>query len=91
MQAFNTASLESLKEVTYLERKDGQRLLLMDFRPPTNDGLGAKFVFVRMLKNQPFMSDEAGQVRFFCQLSKTIKVTARFKASDMMYDGKLEY
>ncbi len=91
MQAFNTASLDSLKEVTYLERKDGQRLLLMDFRAPTNDGLGAKFVFARTLKNQPFMSDEAGQVRFFCQLSKTIKVTARFKVSDMMYDGKLEY
>jgi hypothetical protein len=91
MQAFNAASLESLKEVTYLERKDGQRLLLMDFRPPTSDGLGAKFVFARTLKNQPFMSDEAGQVRFNCQLSKTIKLTARFKVSDMMYDGKLEY
>ena len=91
MQAFNAASLDSLKEVTYLERKDGQRLALMDFRPPTNDGLGAKFVFARTLKNQPFVSDEAGQVRFFCQLSKTIKVTARFKVSDMMYDGKLEY
>jgi hypothetical protein len=91
MQAFNAASLESLKQVTYLERKDGQRLLLVDVRPPINDGLGAKFIFSRMLKGQPFMSDEAGQVRFFCQLSKTIKLTARFKVSEMVYDGKLEY
>lgn len=91
MQAFNSAKLESLKEATYLERKDGQRLLLLDFRPPTNDGLGAKFVFPRALNNQPFISNEAGQVRFNCQLSKTIKLTARFKVSDMMYDGKLEY
>ena len=91
MQAFNAASLESLKDMTYLERKDGQRLSLVDFRPPINDGLGAKFVFSRTLKGQPFMSDDAGQVRFFCQLSKTIKLTARYRVSDMMYDGKLEY
>lgn len=91
LQAFKSATLESLKEVTYLERKDGQRLQLMDFRPPINDGLGAKFVFPRTLHNQPFVNDETGQVRFNCQLSKTIKLAARFKVSDMMYDGKLEY
>lgn len=91
IQAFKTANLESLKEVTYLERKDGQRLLLMDFKPPINDGLGAKFVFPRMLNNQPFINDSAGEVQFNCQLSKTIKLTARFKVSAMVYDGKLEY
>jgi hypothetical protein len=91
MLAFNIANFESLKDVTYLERKDGQRLLLMDFRPPINDGLGAKFVFPRMLNKQPFINDSAGEVRFHCQLSKAIKLTARFKVSEMVYDGKLEY
>jgi len=91
IQAFNTANLESLKAVTYLERKDGQRLELSDLRPAVNDGLGAKFVFPRMLNKQPFINDSAGEVRFYCQLSKTIKLTARFKVSEMVYDGKLEY
>jgi len=91
IQAFNAANLESLKAVTYLERKDGQRLELSDFRPPANDGLGAKFVFPRTLNTQPFINDSTGEVRFYCQLSKTIKLTARFKVSEMVYDGKLEY
>ncbi len=91
IQAFNTANLESLKPVTYLERKDGQRLELSDLRPPANDGLGAKFVFPRMLNKQPFINDSTGEVRFYCQLSKTIKLSARFKVSEMVYDGKLEY
>jgi hypothetical protein len=91
IQAFTSANMESLKDVTYLERKDGQRLPLADFKAPGNDGLGAKFVFPRMLNDQPFMNGDAEQVRFYCRLSKTIKLAARFKVSEMVYDGKLEY
>ena len=90
-QAFLAANLESLKAVTYIERKDGQRLLLTSFKAPGGDGLGAMFVFPRMLNNQPFIGADSGQVRFFSQLGKKIKLEARFKVSDMVYNGKLEY
>ncbi len=91
LQAFKTANIDSLKEVTYLERKDGQRVPLLDFKPPIADGLGAKFVFPRTLKNQPFIGAEDGQVRFVSQLSKAVKLDARFKVAEMVYNGKLEY
>ena len=91
LQAFKAATLDSLKDSTYLERRDGQRLLLADFKAPIADGLGAKFVFPRLLNNQPFLEPGEGQLKFYCQLSKTIKLEARYKVSDMMYDGRLEY
>lgn len=90
-EAFKVATLESLKESTYLERADGQRVPLADFRAPMADGLGAKFVFPRTLNNQPFLVPGSGQLKFHSQLSKKIKLEARYKVSDMMYDGRLEY
>ena len=90
-QAFETATLASLKDSTYLERRDGQRVLLADFKAPIADGLGAKFVFPRTLNNQPFLDAESGQLKFSSQLSKKIKIEARYKVSDMLYDGRLEY
>lgn len=91
MQAFKTATLDSLKNTTYLERRDGQRVQLADFKPPVADGLGAKFVFPRTLNSEPFVVEDSGQLKFFSQLSKTIKLEARYRVSDMLYDGKLEY
>ena len=91
LQAFQTATFDSLKESTYLERQDGQRVLLADFKAPVADGLGAKFVFPRMLNNQPFLTPGNGQLKFSSQLSKKIKLEARYKVSDMLYDGRLEY
>jgi hypothetical protein len=91
LQAFQTATFDSLKDSTYLETRDGQRVLLADFKAPIADGLGAKFVFPRTLNNQPFITPESGQLKFFSQLSKKIKLEARYKVSDMLYEGRLEY
>src|SRR5262245_26500228 len=90
MQAFNGANAEALKESVYLERKDGKKLFLMDYRPPAGDGMGAKFVFKRTLDGQPFLS-ENDNVRFVAQLNEKMKLNTRYKLSDMLYDGKLEY
>jgi hypothetical protein len=91
LKAFKGATLESLKDSTYLERHDGQRVPLADFIAPVADGLGAKFVFPRTLNNQPFLEPGSGRLRFYSQLSNKIKLEARYKVSDMMYDGRLEY
>ena len=91
MQFLSTATADVLKEKVYLERKDGKRLLLADYRPPGPDGMGAKFVFMRTLEGQPFLTPESDNVRFFAQLNEKMKLNVRYKVSDMMYDGKLEY
>lgn len=89
-QAFNSATADLLKNTTYLERKDGKRLFLMDYRPPTNDGMGAKFVFARSVDGKPFIG-EADNVKFVSEFNEKVKLNARYKTSDMTYNGKLEY
>jgi hypothetical protein len=86
----SSADPEALKTTTYLERKDGKRVSLMEFRAPT-DVLGAKFVFPRMLDGKPFIEADSGEVRFATEAGKALKISKRFKVSEMMYDGKLEY
>jgi hypothetical protein len=90
-QEIIAADPELLKTSAYLERKDGKRISLMDYRPPSPDGMGAKFIFPRTSDGQPFIDANSGELRVFIQLGKTVKVNRRFKVAEMMYDGKLEY
>jgi len=91
IQFLTNATADAFKDKVYLERKDGKRLPLADYRPPGPDGMGAKFVFLRKLEGQPFLTPESDNVRFFAQFSEKMKLNIRYKVSDMMYDGKLEY
>lgn len=90
MRAFTAATTEALQKNVYLERKDGKKLYLMEYRAPIEDGMGAKFVFPRKLEGQPFLS-ESDSVRFVAQMNEKMKLNTRYKLSDMLYDGKLEY
>ncbi|MDX6289297.1 MAG: hypothetical protein QOH42_1096 [Blastocatellia bacterium] len=91
MQAFNSAATGTLKNDTYLERSDGKRLFLEEYVPPSKDGFGARFIFLREMNGQPFITKDTGEVRFYTQFSNSIKVDRRFKIADMMYQGELEY
>ncbi|HET8782562.1 MAG TPA: hypothetical protein VFM63_09090 [Pyrinomonadaceae bacterium] len=90
MHAFSNANTEALQKTVYLERKDGKKLFLLDYRPPVEDGMGAKFIFKRVLDGQPFLS-ENDSVRFIAQMNEKMKLDTRYKLSNMQYDGKLEY
>lgn len=90
-QAFSRLTMEMLKDKVYLERKDGKKLPLMDYKIPSGDGMGAKFIFSRTLEGQSFLTPESANVRFFMEFNDKLKINMRFKVSDMMYDGKLEY
>jgi hypothetical protein len=89
-RAFTAATTETLQKNVYLERKDGKKLFLMEYRAPTQDGMGAKFVFQRVVDGEPFLT-EKDSVRFVAQLNEKMKVNTRYKLPDMMYEGKLEY
>jgi hypothetical protein len=91
MQAFSAANIGTLKNSTYLETKGGQRIFLADYRQPIADGMGAKFVFPRMADNEQFVTEKSGYLRFYSEVSKTIKLNMRFNVSDMLYEGQLEY
>jgi hypothetical protein len=91
MQAFNSAVTATLKNNTYLERNDGKRIFLEEYVPPGKDGFGARFIFLRELDGQPFISKDTAQVRFFAQYTNGPKIDRRFKVADMIYQGGLEY
>ena len=90
IQAFAAATTGSLKNNTYLERKDGKRVYLHIYQAPSADGLGAKFIFYRIVDERPFLNSESGEVRFVSEIA-TVSLNMRYKVADMMYDGKLEY
>jgi len=91
MQVLKSASTDTFKEKVFLERKDGKRLTLADYRPPGPDGMGAKFIFTRKLDGQPFLTEASDNVKFQAELTEKMKLNLKYKVSEMMYDGKLEY
>jgi len=90
-QDFGAAAAGTLKNNTYLERADGKRVFLMDYRAPIQDGLGAKFVFPRIVDERPFLNNDSGEVRFYSEVGPNVKLNRRFKISSMIYQGRLEY
>jgi len=91
MAAMTRMNIGALKGKIYLERKDGKRLELLDYKPPIGDNMGAKFIFERDLDGQPFLAPESETVKFVMEPSEKLKVNLRFKVSTMLYNGKLEY
>jgi hypothetical protein len=91
LQAFASSNLGILKNKTYLERKDGKRVFLMQYQAPINDGLGAKFIFPRIVDEKKFLTAESGSFRFYSEVNGQLKLNISFKLSDMMYNGQLEY
>lgn len=91
MQAINSGTTGTLKNTTYLERQDGQRVFLTQYIAPISDNLGAKFIFPRLVNGQPFLKSDSGSVRFFAQFNDSFKINMTYKVRDMVYDQKLEY
>ena len=81
-----SANLKSI----YLEVKGGKRVSLQEYQPPTQDGLGMKLVFPRFIDGRPVIDPQAGEVRFHA-LFLNLNINIRFKISDFMYNGVLEY
>jgi len=91
MQQFNSAGANTLKNNTYLERNDGKRLFIQEYVPPGADGFGARFIFLRKPNEQEFITADTREVRFVSEFAEGRNLNMRFKVTDMIYNGKLEY
>jgi hypothetical protein len=80
-----------LKNNTFLEIKGGQRIFLQEFQPPQQDGVGARFIFPRLVDGKPFITPDSDEIHFVSELSSTYKLDRRYRIKDMTFDGKLEY
>lgn len=58
-----------LKNNTYLVTDNGKRLFLKEYQPPAKDGMGARFIFQRLLDGEPFVSEKSGEIGFHTDLS----------------------
>jgi hypothetical protein len=90
MQAFNAATTATLKNNTYLEM-NGKRVFVEEYAPPGREGFGALFSFPRADAGGPIITPEIGDVRFVSEVARNVKLNMKFKASQMNYQGKLEY
>ncbi len=90
MQSINRAVTGTLKHDTYLER-NGKRLFLEEYIPLGRDGFGARFIFLRMMDEKPFIADNTVEVRFYSKFEKGPKLDRRVKISELSYNGQLEY
>ena len=62
----------------------------MEYRPPVEDGWVRSLSFRACFEGQHFLT-ENDSVRFVPQLNDKMKLNTRYKLSDMLYEGKLEY
>jgi hypothetical protein len=92
LQIIASAATGTLKNTTYLERSDGKRLFLEEYVPPGPDGFGARFIFLRKVDGMPFINADSGEVRFVSEFpSSPVKLNMKFRVSEMLMDGRLEY
>ncbi|MBS1789455.1 MAG: hypothetical protein JST85_17150 [Acidobacteria bacterium] len=93
-----------LKSNTYLEVA-GQKVYLQEYQAPQNDGFGARFIFPRLVNNEPFITEKTNEVHFYSEFSgpaasrsgpanagaTNYVLNMRFKVAAMNFLGKLEY
>ncbi|HVG20396.1 MAG TPA: hypothetical protein VNI02_15200 [Blastocatellia bacterium] len=91
LSLLHTRGTADLKNSTFLEVKGGKRLFLQEYQAPRQDGLGARFIFPRMVNGEPFITTDSEEIHFYTELNDTYRLDRRYKVKDMMYEGKLEY
>ncbi len=87
----DTRTIADLKNNTYISGKGGERVYVAQYRPPTNDNLGAQLIFPRLLNGNPFITPDTDEIHFYSEFSTKYILNMRYKVKDMMVDGKLEY
>lgn len=80
-----------LQHSTFLEVRGAGRVFLKEYQTPRQDGLGARFLFPRLLDGKPYITLDRGEIHLYSELSSTYRLDKRFKIKDMVYEGKLEY
>jgi hypothetical protein len=97
-QAFTSAVTSTLKNNTYLDIKGGKRIFLQEYQPLVpGENLGSKFIFPRLVDDQPVINAKSGDVRFYAEFprlagnNQQVKLDMRFKISNFIYEGVLEF
>lgn len=90
-QAFYKLNTNQLVNNTYLLAGRGQRVFVKEYQPPGSDGLGARYIFPRVVDGKAIITPESGEVLFHSEPLGSTVLNTRYKVKEMMFDGKLEY
>jgi hypothetical protein len=90
-ELLDSLTTEKLKEKAYLILSDGRRAPIHEYQPPGQDGLGARFIFLRKSEGKPFVADKRGVIRFRADISDDYALDRTYNLKNMSYQGKLEY
>jgi hypothetical protein len=90
-QSFFKLTTTELKNNTYLLAGGGDRVFVKEYQPPGGDGLGARYIFPRVVGGKAIITSESGDVLFHSEPIGATVLNMRFKVKEMMFDGRLEY
>ena len=97
LRSFNSGVTSMLAQTTYLSVNRRPRNYLKEYQPPAADGLGAKFIFARMVDGKPYLDPKSGSLQFYAKFPQLagndapVELDWRFNAAEMTYDGIFEY
>jgi hypothetical protein len=80
-----------LKGKAYLVVGGTRRIDLEEYQAPAPDGIGARFIFPRMVEGKPLLGPNDDSIQFHAELSPAYTLNRSYKAKEMIYEGKLEY
>lgn len=67
-ETLRKATTAELANKTYLLTNDGQRVYLKEYQAPRNDGLGARFIFPRIVNGKEILTSEGGEMVFHAEM-----------------------
>lgn len=88
-QHFQTQTLETLRNTTFLTTRHFSQLRPVAYYPPLEEGVGAKFVFERAVEGRPVIERDDKSVTFEMKAPVgTSTLRSTFAATDMRVDGQ---
>ncbi len=87
---FDKESAESLLDAAFLSTREFSQIRLAAYYPPQGDGVGAKFVFPRLIDGRPIVTRESPQILFELNVpGADPRLAVTFSVPEMLQNGEL--
>jgi hypothetical protein len=90
---FDTATTETLNQQAYIFSPQLGRVDLLKYIPPGTDGIGARFIYPRMVNSKPLLQPGDKELRFELWVGGPVNDELRvaFDGRKLAYNGELSY
>jgi hypothetical protein len=89
---FSTASTETLSQQAYIYSPQAGRVDLKKYVPPGSEGIGARFIYSRVVNGKPMLNPGDREMRFELWINPiNQQLRAGFDSRKMVYKGELSY